>query len=269
MSKKRINSQVSKQQQLISFKRKLRNYYMRTIQILILGIIIASIAFLKASYFAEARAEIINNMQEVRAELLPWQLEHIQIVGNNHLSNHQIIELLKADIGTPIFDIDISASLKRLNQNGWVEAAIIKRQLPNTIYIEIIERTPIAIWQYNHELKLIDTNGYIITDQDLTQYAELLHVVGEDARVHARALLSYLEQSPEIQSELLSAIRYGSRRWNLAFQEGFIVKMPEDADFEKAWKYLLKLQTQNKLFNELYKSIDLRNSEKYFIEYKQ
>lgn len=252
-----------------SLRRRMRFYYVRCLQILFVSIAILLFAMVKAPYFSDMREEFKQQIYEVRTTILPWKIEHIEIIGNQHLTNDDIIQMLDIDLGAYIFDLDINYALSTLTNNSWVQAAIIKKQLPNTLIVELVEKIPAAIWQYQQQLHLIDINGNIITDENLGGFADLVHVVGDDAGLRAASLLPYLTQEPGIKEELLSAIRYGSRRWDLVFQEGFIVKMPEDNEFVSAWNYLLKLQKQDKLFNEFYKVIDLRNRDKYFIEYQE
>jgi cell division protein FtsQ len=92
-------------------------------------------------------------------------------------------------------------------------------------------------------------------------------VVGIDANIHAVSLLEDLKQEPQILEKVVAAVRYGERRWNLVLKDDITVKMPE-RDFMKALKYLSKLHEKNKLFEQDYKIIDLRDGNKYYIEKK-
>lgn len=266
MSKTTSRSRQVSQNRL-SLVRKIRNYYLKFLQIASILTIGLVIFFVKSDFCKNYRLEILDHLRELRREVLPWQLTKISITGNKYVPDHEIIALLNADIGTNIFDIDINNSLDQLQKNDWVKAAIIKRILPHEIYIEILERSPIAIWQYNQQLNLIDENGYVIHVSDVTKFAYLPHVVGQDAALHTQKLLDYLTESPEITANLISAVRYGGRRWNLLFEGNMTVKMPEDTEFSRAWKYLQLLYSQGKLFSHELRTLDLRDNQKYFIEY--
>ena len=118
-----------------------------------------------------------------------------------------------------------------------IKAALVERRMPKTIYIAIIERKPIAIWQFEKKLYLIDEEGNRISNKDIEKFSKLLQVVGSDANVYAQNLVMELSKHPELAKRITSAVRYGERRWNLNLEQGITVKMPED-DFQKAYNYL-------------------------------
>ena len=136
--------------------------------------------------------------------------------------------------------------------------------MPNTLYINLLERTPIAIWQINGQFFLIDEDGYKITT-NIMPFPNLLHVVGSDANIYASKLIEDLSKYPELLKKVTSSVRYGDRRWNLNFEQDITVKMPE-TDFEEALNYIVELNKAGKLFNQNYKTIDLRDASKYYIE---
>lgn len=194
-------------------------------------------------------------------------LENIIVEGQKNTPLKEIIDTLMADKGVPIFAIDILGVKERLEENMWIKAAIVERRLPSTIYIAVVERMPIAIWQFEQRLYLIDSEGNRISAYNGQEFDGLLHVVGQDANVYAQVLLDELNKYPNLASKVKSAVRYGQRRWNLNFKEGITVKMPE-IGFVEAYDYLNSLDKNNKFFNQEYKMLDLRDANKYYMEKK-
>ena len=43
--------------------------------------------------------------------------------------------------------VDVDAIRSRLLQFGWVKDARVSRRLPDTLVVDIVERTPAALWQ--------------------------------------------------------------------------------------------------------------------------
>ncbi len=210
------------------------------------------------------RNEISQSVYEITADI-GFNLENVLIEGQVNTKSQDILSTLNADTGTSILSIDLDEVKSQIEKISWIKKSIIERRLPSTIYIGIIERIPIAIWQVNQKLYLVDDEGYKITNSNIEKFANLLHIVGPDANIYAKNLLDTLNLYPELISKIVSAVRYGERRWNLNFQQQITVKMPESG-FEKALEYLSELQKSEKLFDQNLKSLDLRNPSKYYLE---
>lgn len=192
-------------------------------------------------------------------------LENVLIEGQHNILTEEIAATLNADVGTPLLSIPLEHIRAILLKNNWVKDATIERRFPNTIYISITEREPIAIWQQNKKLYLVDEEGIVITPDDITKFTNLPHIIGSDAPLHASSLIEYTSADEELKKHIVSAVRYGERRWNLILNQDITVKMPEN-NFATAYLYLSKLNQSNKLFDQNYKVIDLRDESKYFFE---
>ncbi len=249
----------------IPLRRRIATYYTR----LLLLIKISSIIFLFFLLFTNKlnfiKQEVATTLIEAGGDL-GLRLERVIIDGQQNIEINDITTALNADTGTPMFAIDIKKVKKQLEQNSWVRDAVVERRLPNTIYIGILEKKPIAIWQLNKQLYLIDNEGYIIYTNKISTFSSLLHIVGAGANIHAKQLIYKISSEPSLASQIVSAVRYGERRWNLLLRKNITVKMPE-TDFDKAWKYLVQMFKSGKLFKENYKTLDLRDRNKYYVEY--
>ena len=58
--------------------------------------------------------------------------------------------------------VDVGAIRERLLHYGWVKDARVLRRLPDTLVIDIVERTPAALWQNKGQLALIDAEGVVL-----------------------------------------------------------------------------------------------------------
>jgi cell division protein FtsQ len=249
----------------ISFRRKLTILYYRGILTTkLLALVFLGVLFF-TNYLDFVKQEIAQSFYEISGDL-GFKLEKVVIAGNKNISQGEVRSALNADTGTPIFSIDLKNIKKQIEENTWVKQVAIKRHLPNTIYIAIMEKTPIAIWQINQQIFLIDEDGNKITSSNIDKFPKLLHVVGIGANLYASALIDELANYEELSKKIISAVRYGERRWNLNLQHNITVKMPE-IGFDKAIEYLNNLDNMDKLMNQNYKVIDLRDPTKYYIEY--
>lgn len=248
----------------ISFRRRFWTYYHRIALLLKLSMVIIMVVFFYTNVFDNYKRITQNWFFEFSANH-GFVLENIIVEGQKNTPLKEIVDSLMADKGAPIFAIDILAVKERLEENIWVKAAVVERRLPSTMYIAVIERSPIAIWQFEQRLYLIDAEGNRISAYSGQEFDGLLHVVGQDANIYAQVLLDELNKYPNLASKVKSAVRYGQRRWNLNFKEGITVKMPE-IDFGLAYEYLNNLDKSNKFFNQNYKMLDLRDANKYYLE---
>jgi cell division protein FtsQ len=123
--------------------------------------------------------------------------------------------------------VDVAAIRQRLLQFGWVKDARVSRRLPDTLVIDIVERRPAALWQDKQRLALIDAQGVVLDRVPVDQMPDLPLLIGPGANAQARELNRLMEQVPTLKPQLASATWIGRRRWDLAFQTGETVALPE------------------------------------------
>jgi cell division protein FtsQ len=172
-------------------------------------------------------------------------------------AREDILEALGAGRGTPILAVDPAAAKARLEELPWVRSAAVERYLPDTLFVRLAERRPLAIWQNKGKLALIDETGTVITTERLDRYPGLPMVVGEDAPSHAAQLVDMLHGEPELEKRVAAAVRVGGRRWNLRLGNGIEVQLPEENPAE-AWSQLAKLDRTNSLLARNIEAVDLR-----------
>lgn len=194
-----------------------------------------------------------------------FKFNNLVISSIKNTPKDAVLASVKVKPGTPLLAVNIKEIQENVKKIDWVKTAIVERKFPDTIYIGVLERKPIAIWQNNYKMHLITEDGVIIATDDIQAFNHLLLVVGSDAHLYARKLIEDINKNPGLVKYVISATRYGERRWNLILSENITVKMPE-TDFNRAWNYLNKLYKHNKLFGQNYKVIDLRDSHKYYVE---
>lgn len=91
-----------------------------------------------------------------------FNVEKIEIRGNNILTREEILAL--ANLKTPqrIFDIDLAAMEKRIQRHPFVKEVSVVRSFPATLKIYVIEREPIVSLSSSKELLYLDSHGYLL-----------------------------------------------------------------------------------------------------------
>ncbi len=77
--------------------------------------------------------------------------------------------------------VDLNAARARLTALPWVADASVSRRLPDTLIVDVVERRPVALWQFRHRLAAIDRTGVPLTAERLDRFAALPLVVGAEA----------------------------------------------------------------------------------------
>lgn len=98
------------------------------------------------------------------AESPALAVEHINIRGNHRLSRGEAMALLADLRGRNILGIRLGEWRQRLLTSPWVEDALVRRVLPNSMDVLVSERTPMGIARLGRELFLVDRHGVVIEE---------------------------------------------------------------------------------------------------------
>jgi cell division protein FtsQ len=166
-----------------------------------------------------------------------FRVSGYQIVGINHMNRGLIdavvtgeLHRAAAEAGSskaPQALVDVSKIRRRLLDYGWVKDARVSRRLPDTLVIDIVERTPAALWQNEGRLALIDSQGVVLDRVPVDKMPDLPLLIGPGANGQEEGLGRVMAAAPTLKPQLASATWVGGRRWDLSFQSGEIVALPE------------------------------------------
>jgi cell division protein FtsQ len=185
------------------------------------------------------------------------RVDDIRVEGRATTDRQTILDALGVRPGAPIFAVDPARAKRQLESLPWVRSAAIERRLPDTIYVRLVEREPMALWQHGGKIDLIDRSGAVIPVTRLDRFAKLPMVVGEDAAGHAAALLAMLGSQPDLAARVTAAIDVDGRRWNLRLDNAIDVLLPSD-DPAAAWADLARLQRTSAILQRDVQAIDMR-----------
>jgi cell division protein FtsQ len=198
-----------------------------------------------------------------------FSLQNMYLEGRNRTSMADIEKALNVKIGDPIFKPSLQDMRERLEKVGSIQFAAVERALPSTMYVRIVEREPVALWQNNARITLVDDNGVAMDDLDIAPHKHLPLIIGESAPKHVRELMAIMAAEPELAKRFASATRVSDRRWNIRLQNGHgdkvEVRLPE-ANAIAAWKRLAEMELKQRLLEREVRVIDLRLDGKVFIK---
>ncbi len=161
------------------------------------------------------------------ASIVGLAADHIQISGLAQHDPEEILAALDLRPGKPIIGFDASAARKALESIPWVKSAGVEREYPNTLKINVAERTAIALWQMNQQVTLIDDQGVAMGQPRFLLANHLPLVTGDGANTAAAELVNDLSAIPALQQHVTGAARVGNRRWTLYLDNGVKLALPE------------------------------------------
>jgi cell division protein FtsQ len=193
----------------------------------------------------------------VASAKLGLSVKDVFVEGRGETAPADILAAIGIRHGAPIMAFDPHRAKGELERLAWIRHADVERRLPDTIYIRVVERVPLALWQNHGRMALIDRAGVEIRGVDVRRFSYLPQVVGPDAPLHAAQLVALLETEPDIAARITAAIRVGGRRWNLKLDNGIDVRLPE-TNFGAAWVRLAELVRKDGLLERDVTVVDLR-----------
>jgi cell division protein FtsQ len=219
--------------------------------------VVSGIAWLWGSgWVARQAATVTTEAYRISAES-GLAIEEVFVEGRQRAARSDLLAALDLTRGDPILAFDPRAAQQRVEALAWVQRATVERRLPDTVVLRLEERRPMAIWQLGGALHVIDETGETILGAEPRDFADLTLVVGADAPQYSATLLGLLDDEPELMRRISAAVRVGSRRWNLRFEGGIEVRLPEE-DAAAAWAELVRLQREHRVLERDVTTIDLR-----------
>jgi cell division protein FtsQ len=192
-----------------------------------------------------------------------------QIAGLSHM-DRRLVDAVVTDelrraaeeagvVKAPQTLVDADAIRERLLGFGWVKDARVSRRLPDTLVIDIVERTPAALWQSAGRLALIDSEGVVLDRVPVDKMPDLPLLIGPGANRKEEQLGRLMTAVPTLKPQLASATWVGGRRWDLNFQSGETLALPEGEEPAKvALVKFARLDKQTGLLGRGIVRFDLR-----------
>ena len=156
-----------------------------------------------------------------------FTVNRVDVKGLKQMDTAPVYEIAAGQKSMAMPLVDVHAIRARLLQYGWVKDARVSRRLPDTLVIDIVERQPAALWQDRQRLALIDAEGVVLDRVPVDEMPGLPLLIGPGANARTRELNAVLDSVPTLKPQLASATWVGGRRWDLTFQTGETVALPE------------------------------------------
>ncbi len=173
-----------------------------------------------------ASAGWVKNQTLAMTANMGFRVEDVLVEGRQYSDAEAILALINVQAGDPIFALNPSIAKEQIEKITWVESVHVERRLPSEIYIRLTERTPVALWENDGKVFVIDSNGVALTQQRLDLFKDLLMIRGDGAPEKSTDLSVILQAEKDILTFVDHAILIDQRRWDLVLKDGKRIKLP-------------------------------------------
>ena len=132
-------------------QRTLRTYWGR----IKLGLITLTVLGVGGIWWSDYPKQWLKYGLKASAQL-GFRLESISVEGRKRTPPHLLLQAIGLSQYDPIFLKSPQEMQSQLEQLPWIHQVTIKRFLPNRLWLQVIERQPIALWQYRHQFYYVD-----------------------------------------------------------------------------------------------------------------
>jgi cell division protein FtsQ len=138
------------------------------------------------------------------------KINQIKIDGNRIVNTNEIIQLTQVQMGALLYKADLTAIQRNVMSHHYIKDAVVERNLPNSINIQIVERVPIAMVNLS-ELLYLDEDGVVLPKTVSYKIFDLPMISGISAS-ELFVLGSTITQPDEIEAlQLLAVLRTVNR----------------------------------------------------------
>ena len=225
--------------------------------VILIGSISAVPVFYEYKYLeSQLRSKLIEASGNI-SKTVGLTVREVIVEGRSKTKKSALLQALQVSEGDNILAINITEMKDRVNKLPWVKSARIERHFPNKISLTLFERTPMARWQTNRMLKLIDVHGDVIPIVDLTRFSNLPIIIGKNAPKIAGQILNTLSNEPHLFRRVKSLTLVSDRRWDVQLDNQINVHLPEKNP-GKAWAHLATVEQGHNIFGDQVQGIDMR-----------
>jgi cell division protein FtsQ len=189
----------------------------------------------------------------------------VYVIGRQEADRDEVLQAVGVQRGSPILAFDPHETQHRLEAIAWIASATVERRLPDTIIVRLTERVPMAIWQHEKALRLVDADGHVLSTERLDRWDRLMLLVGAEAPERAGELFTLMKAEPDLASRVEAATLINGRRWDLKLDNGVDIRLPE-LDAASALRRLAAVQKSGQLLERDVVAVDLRMPDRLAVQ---
>lgn len=195
-----------------------------------------------------------------------FKVSHLEVRGVNRMNEQRIYERVLGQNDRAMTTLNLAALRDELNQLPWVKDARVSRKLPDTLVIDIVERSPHAVLRKPDRMVLIDDTGTELETVKPDKAKGMLVLSGLGVGQRVEDLTRLLDAAPALKPQVAEAEWVGNRRWNLTFKTGQVLALPEgDEKSAGALLSFARMDGVNRLLGGKVAAFDMRAPDRIYM----
>lgn len=188
-----------------------------------------------------------------------FEVRHVRVTGVERMNEQRVYERVLSQRDRPMPLVELADIRDDLMQLAWVKDARVSRQLPGTLAVDIVERSPHAVLKKPDRLMLIDADGVELEPVSARNARDMLQISGPGAARQVQALDKLLQTAPALRPQVKAAEWVGNRRWNVTFKTDQVLALPQgEEEAASAFISFARLDGQNRLLGGKVATFDMR-----------
>mgnify|MGYP001812685426 FL=1 len=197
---------------------------------------------------------------------LGFTVERVEIQGIDQMERLPVYAVALDQPSMAMPNVNIVEIRDRVEALSWVQSARVSRRLPDTLVVSITERRPTAIWQHDQQLYLVDAEGEVLEEVPLDAMPDLPLIIGPAANRQVANFEDLMDRAPALRPMLAGATWVGNRRWDLRFQSGETLALPEgQEDAARALIRFARMDGVTGLLGEGFRRFDMRVPDRFVV----
>jgi cell division protein FtsQ len=188
----------------------------------------------------------------------------LEVHGAARVDTATVRDALALPPGTPILTADLARARTRVEALGWVDAATIRRELPNRLVVTLDEHEPRALWLGAGGPALVASGGEKLPVPAGGADRGLPRLVGAGEPPAVEPMLRRLAAEPVLFERLRRLERVGGHRWRLWLEPGVRVELPP-GEVAAALARLARRQAEHGLLDRAVAAVDLRVADRLVV----
>lgn len=242
-----------------SLPRWMRRAIMASVLLAMAAAYLGGVAVMTRNGWIDARLAEAHAAAAKHVANLGFRVQSVQVQGVSKTEFPELRQAVAISKGTAILGIDLPRARHRVEALPWVRVATVERSLPDTIIVRVVEREPLALWQHQGTVALLDTTGVMVPGAPPVAFGDLPLLAGKDVPAAAPKLMEMLSTEGDLAPRVTAGRYVEQRRWDLLLDDRVWVKLPQTRA-QDAWIRLAHEDRKNGLLRRNILSVDIRNA---------
>ncbi len=137
-------------------------------------------------------------------------ISRVTVEGNRIVEANEILQLAQVKKGSPMYDLDLASVQRDVASNFFIKDVMVERDLPSTIRVTVVERSPIVMINRS-DILYLDQDGVVLPHSISKETFDLpiLSGIGADVSLKTGSTLSSTDVREAL--DILAAAKSVSR----------------------------------------------------------